>query len=192
MNKSDVKDIYRRTKVLLTHPEKMWPSVLQERRPAKELFRAYLLPLAITTSVSVLLCGLIQHSFWVSLGLAAVNLLATTGGSWLAYLISKEYVCGKLGYGEHQALNLTIYSAAVFIVFHSIGSALGNLFVGQLFVLLSFLFVRTLYRGLEFLPGLQAGQRTNILIITSLSIICMPIIINQLLTILFGISAFNV
>lgn len=192
MDKISVKDIYGRMKVFLTHPEKMWRHALQERHPAKEMYRNYLFPIAMATSMLVLLLGLVHHDLLTSLGLAAINLLSTTGGSWIAYLIFKEYVCGKLGYKEHHALNLTIYSAAIFIVFHSIGAVLDNMFVGQLFILFSFIFIRTLYKGLDALSGLQTAQKTNALIIGSLSIICLPIIFTQILTIVFGVSAFNV
>jgi len=80
----------------------------------------------------------------------------------------------------------------IFIIFHSIGNALGNIFLGQLFTLLSFTFIRTLYKGLGQIPRLHPGQKTNILVISSLAIICIPVIINQLLMIIFGISAFNI
>lgn len=192
MNRINIKHIYQRTKALLMHPEEIWPHALDERRSEKEIYRNYLLPIALVTSVLVLLLSLVHYNWLQACGLAIINLLSVTGGSWIAYLITREYLCRKLYYGNNQALNLTIYSAAIFIIFHSIGAALGNIFLGQLFVLFSFIFIRTLYKGLGILPGLLPVQKTNILIITSLSIVCIPVIITQILMIVFGISAFNV
>ncbi len=192
MNKINFKYIYERTLQLLLKPESEWPHALEENNTEKEIFRNYLIPIALLTSVMVLLLSLLNYNFLQSGGLAIINLLSATLGCWFSYLITREYMCGKLSYENNQALNLTVYSAAIFIIFHSIGTALGSAFLGQLFTLFSFIFIRTLYKGLSTLPRLQTGQRTNILIIMSLSIICLPVIISQILTIVFGISAFNI
>lgn len=192
MKKINLKYLYKRTCQLLLHPQEVWPSVLQEDFPAKDIYRNYLIPVAALTSVVVLVVNLLRYSFFQASGMAVINLLSASFGTWFAYLITREYLCGKLNYTNNFALNLTIYSAAIFIIFHGIGSALGNLFLGQVFTLLSFIFIRTLYTGLGLLPHIQASQKTNILIITSLTIICLPVIITQILRIVFGISAFNV
>ena len=140
----------------------------------------------------VLLINLIHYNFWQATGLTIINLIAMLIGNWFAYLITREYLCRKLSFDTNLALNLTVYSGVIFIIFHSIGNALGNIFLGQLFTLLSFIFIRTLYKGLGQIPRLHPGQKTNILVISSLAIICIPVIINQLLMIIFGISAFNI
>lgn len=192
MNKINFRYIYDRTKQLLVNPDTVWPHALEEHNTEKDIFLNYLIPIALSTSILVLLLSLLNYNFLYAGGIAIINLLSVILGSWFSYLITREYMCGKLSYENNQALNLTVYSAAIFIVFHSIGTALGNVFLGQLFTLLSFIFIRTLYKGLGSLPELQTGQRTNILIITSLSIICLPVIISQILMIVFGISAFNI
>lgn len=192
MEKINFKGIYRRTLALLLAPNTIWPRVLGETRPPKVLYRNYLIPVAVLTAACVFLSSMLHYSVWQAAGLATANLAATICGTWFAYLITREYLCGKLNYKEHFALNLTVYSSAPFILLHSIGTALGNTFPGQLLTLFSFIFIRTLYAGLEQLPRLQPQQKTNILIITSLAVICLPVIISQLLKIIFGISAFTV
>lgn len=192
MKRLNYKHIYQRTRQFLIKPEVLWPQVLKEDFSIHLLFQSYLLPIAITTSLFVFLLSLFSYSILSSIGLFIINLISSLCGIWFAYLITKEYLCTKLSYHDHQALNLTVYSGAIFIFFHGIGSALGNIFLGQLFTLLSFIFIRTLYTGLGQLPALQNGQKTNILIITSLSIICIPIIISQILTIVFRIPVINI
>lgn len=185
-------NIYERTRLMLMKPETGWPRVLESDFTAKEIFRNYLLPVSVVTAVLVLLLSLLTYTALQSVGLAFINLLSSLSGTWFAYLITREYLCGKLNYHDNQALNLTVYSAAIFIIFHGIGAALGNIFIGQLFTLFSFIFIRTLYTGIGVLPRISNGQKTNILVIASLAIICLPIIISQILMIVFRISAINV
>lgn len=190
--KKGYQNIYQRTKRMLLEPGTLWPSLLEEYPSQKMIFRQYLFPIAGVTSALVLLFSLLHHTPVQAIGLGVIDLISSLCGTWFAYLINREYLCRKLNYPDHQALNLTVYSSAIFILFHGIGTALGNIFIGQLFTLISFIFIRTLYSGLENLEKLSNGQKTNILIIASLSIICMPIIISQILMIVFRISAINV
>lgn len=190
--KIDYKNIYKRTKIMLLHPEILWPEILTEKQSPKTTFYGYLLPIIVLTSTCVLLLSLIHYTLIQAIGLGIIELISSFCGTWFAYLITREYLCGKLNYPDNQALDLTVYSSAIFIIFHGIGTALGNIFIGQLFTLLSFIFIRTLYSGLGSIRKLSNGQKTNILIIALLSIICMPIIITQILMIVFRISAINV
>lgn len=192
MKNINFKYLYRRTEQLLLIPETVWPEALDENNSGKELYRNYLIPITLVISVPVFLINLIHYHLWQAIGLTIINLTAMLTGSWLSYLITREYLCRKLSFDTNLALNLTVYSGVIFIIFHSIGNALGNVFLGQLFTLLSFIFIRTLYKGLEQIPRLHPSQKTNILVISSLAIICIPVIINQLLMIVFGISAFNI
>ena len=182
MKNINFKYLYRRTEQLLMVPETVWPEALNETNSGKELYRNYLIPITMVISIMVLLINLINYNFWQATGLTIINLIAMLIGN----------LCRKLSFDTNLALNLTVYSGVIFIIFHSIGNALGNIFLGQLFTLLSFTFIRTLYKGLGQIPRLHPGQKTNILVISSLAIICIPVIINQLLMIIFGISAFNI
>ena len=93
---------------------------------------------------------------------------------------------------ENTALNLTVFSAAIFLFFHSLSGAFGNNFMGQLTDLLSLIFLRTLYTGIYATTELTTNQKTNLFIITSLAIIFIPVILHKLLMILFHIPALNV
>lgn len=177
---------------MLSKPDIAWVQVEEEDFRLEEIFKSYLIPVTVVTSLFVFLLSLVHYTVWQASGLAVINLLSSNCGVWFSFLITKEYLCGKLNYRSNQALNLTVYSSAIYIIFHSLGAALGNVFLGQLFTLLSFIFIRTLYTGIRMLPEMTSGQKTNVLIITSLSIICIPIIITQILMIVFRISAFNV
>lgn len=190
--KIDYKNIFLRTKQMLIRPAAAWSEVLQENLPAGYTFRNYLFPLSVWVAVIVFLLSLIYCKPLKAAGLGAINLISTAGGAWIAYLIIREYLCSKLDCRDYEALNLTVYSYAVFIIFRSIGTALGTAFVGQIFTLLSLVFFRTLYAGIGQLPDLPAGQKTNVIIITSMVIICIPVIITHLLMIVFRISAITV
>lgn len=192
MMKTDYKNIYRQTRQMLLHPEISWPQTLREHLSCKTIFYRYFLPLNLFISVCVFLIGLPSYTVVQAAGLSMIGLLSSFFGTWFAYLIIREYLCGRLNYPDHQVVQLTVYSSAVFILFHHIGTTLGQVFIGQLFTLLSFIFIRTLYSGLNALPKLTRGQKNNILIIASLSIVCIPIILSQLLMIIFRISAINV
>lgn len=190
--KIQYKTIYKRTRDLIIAPSESWRSILKEQTSQQQLINNYLLPLTIACSLLVFPISLFNYSVLQSIGLSFINLLASVIGTWIAYLLVKEYLCNKLDFRPAQALKLTIYSAAVFILFHSIGAALGNLFIGQLFTLASFIFIRTLYIGINTLPDIPANQKTNTIIIATLAIICCPIIVAQILMIMFRISAINI
>lgn len=192
MQKIDFKYIYERTRRLLTHPEAEWKIIADEYEDLREVLKNYLIPLATISSLSIFLFGFFHYSTAQTIGYGLINLVASVAGIWLSYLITREFLSNKLRDAGNTAQNLTVYSGAVFIVFHSLGIAFGNQFLGQLFTLLSFIFIRTLYTGIRQVSELQNGQQTNLLVITALSIICIPVIIAQVLTIVFGISAFNI
>lgn len=190
--KTNYKYIYLRTRQMLTQPAIAWPEVLKEDSTARDTFRYYLFPIIISLSAIVFLLRLIHYSPLQAFGLGVINFISAVCGAWFTYLIIREYLCTKLNYPDHKAVNLAIYSYTIFIIFHSIGSALGNIFIGQIFTLLSFIFLRTLYTGTGQLHKLTTSHKTNILIITSLSIVFIPVIVTQLLMIVFRISAINI
>lgn len=190
--KTNYKYIYLRTRQMLTQPAVAWPHVLQESFTLKDTFRNYLFPVAAGISVIVFFLSLIHYTTLQAFGLGLINFISTMCGAWFTYLLAREYLCSKLNYQDSEALNLTVYSYTIYIIFHSIGGAFGNIFIGQVFTLFSFIFLRTLYTGIGQLPKLQANHKTNILVIASLSIIFIPNIVTQILMIVFRISAINV
>lgn len=192
MRRIDYKHIYRRTRQFLMKPEIAWQQVMEENIPVRGLFQDYLLPIAVVTSLLVFLLSLLHVTVFQAIGLGIINLISILCGIWFSFLIMKAYLCEKLNYRDNQALNLTVYSAVIFTFFHSIGAALGNMFLGQLFTLLSFIFIRTLYIGLGQLRGLPSNQKTNVFVIATLCIICIPIIITHILMIVFRSPAFNI
>ena len=103
----------------------------------------------------------------------------------------RDSLNNKIPDAENTALHLTVYSASVFIVFHSLSVALINGFFSQLLSLISLIFIRTLYAGISAVTRLEVNQKTNTLIIAALSIICIPVIFKRLLMILFHIPILN-
>ena len=189
--KTNYKHIFLRTKQMLLQPSMAWSKVWEENATVNSVFRNYLLPVTVFLSVIVFLLQLIHYTPLQSFGLGVIHFAAAMGGGWATYLLVREYLCNKLNYSDSDALNLTVYSYTVYIMFHCIGEALGNIFIGQMFTLISFIFLRTLYAGIGQLQ-LQTNHKTNILIITSLSIVCLPVIITLILRIVFRIPAIHV
>lgn len=192
MLKIDLKHIYGRTRRMLTKPEAEWDTIAKEHSGLKETFRNYLAPVIALSTLSIFLLGFFHYSVMQTIGYGLINLISSGVGIWLAYLLTKEYLSNKRRHADNLALLLTVYPGAIFIVFHSLGIAMGNYFLGQLFTLLSFIFIRTLYIGIRRISNLPNNRQTNLLIIVALSVICIPVIISQVLMIAFGISAFNV
>ena len=85
--KTNYKNIYLRTKQMLTQPAIAWPEVLQEDFSVRDTFRNYLFPIAIWISVIVFLLSLIQYSSLQAVGVGMVHLISTISGAWLTYLI---------------------------------------------------------------------------------------------------------
>ncbi len=177
---------------MLVTPETEWDNVADEYPSLKETFRNYLFPVTVLSSLTIFLFGFFHYSVMQTIGYGLINLISSTVGIWLAYLLTKEYLSNKLRDADNTALLLTVYPGAIFIVFHSLGIAMGNYFLGQLFTLLSFIFIRTLYIGIRRISDIPNNQQTNLLVIAALAIICIPVIISQVLMIAFGISAVNV
>ena len=182
--------IYERTRQLLLDPKQEWTVIGDEYNNPKDMFRDYLIPLSVIVSVIVLLFGFLHYTILEAFFSGLINLVSTTAGTWVCFLICREYM-NKTDQTETTALQLTVYSSALFILFHSLATAFGNGFFGQLMSLSSLLFIRTLYIGIHKTSDLQSAQKKNLLIIMILSIICIPVIMKKILMIIFNIPAFN-
>lgn len=192
MEKKDLDFWFKRIKLLLLRPAEAWDVISKEEQDKKTLFQSFFIPFCCITSFGVLLISFLRHSMLLSFCYALINLTSTVFGIYLVYLLIREYLNGKVREAGNTALNLTVYSAVIYIFFNSLSMALGSSFLSQLTGLLSLIFLRTLYTGIYTTPGLATGQKTNLFIINSLSIIFVPVIIHKLLMILFHIPAFNV
>lgn len=192
MEKINLQYIYDRTKQLLFKPESEWDIINDEYTGVKEILKGYLIPLTAIVSAIVLLFSFLEYSIWQSVCIAIINFLSAIAGTWCSFLFCREYLNNKAGDAENTALNLIVYSSALFILFHSLATAFGSGFFGQLMLLSSLLFIRTLYIGINKIDLKTAAQKKNLLIISALSIIFIPVIIKKLLMILFHIPAFNI
>lgn len=191
MKKIDIRYLYDRTKKLLLQPETEWQIIDKEYNNVKDLFQAYVIPLSLIVSLIVLILSFFHYTAIQAICYAIINLLSTTTGIWLCYIIAREYLNNKIRNADNTALNLTVYSASVFVVFHSISVAFVSGFFSQLMSLISLIFIRTLYIGIKKNTDIPADQKTNMLIITILSIICIPVILKKILMIIFHIPVFN-
>ena len=75
----------------------------------------------------------------------------------------------------------------VFIPFHCLSSGFSEGFISQLMAICSLLCLRTLYVGLNQLTALDVQYRKSAIVIIGLLVIVSPIIIQQLLMIMFRI-----
>lgn len=191
INKQQIQKFYERTRGLILHPRQEWLIIGNETDIRSGLFRSYLIPLVALSSVIVFLLGFLHYRGIHILLYTLINFISATAGAYAVFFIAREYLANKIRKAENTALHLSVYSTAVFILFHSFSIALVNGFWSQLFGLLSLIFLRTLHAGIDKLEDLEAGQKTNMLIIMALSIICIPVICKRMLMILFHMPAFN-
>lgn len=192
MNKKELNFWFNRISRLLLHPSQEWDKIREEPTEKNTLFRKFFIPFCVTVAVAVWFISLLLLNFFYALGYALIHLASNLLGTYVVVLLISEYLNGKSLDAENTALNLTVFSAAIFLFFHSLSGAFGNNFMGQLTDLLSLIFLRTLYTGIYATTELTTNQKTNLFIITSLAIIFIPVILHKLLMILFHIPALNV
>ena len=186
------KKIYTLTKQLLLSPNTTWPQVFGKNTTFTQFLRSYLFPLALILSIIVFAIYLFQRPILYALGSSILQLISTISSIWITLWLCKEYLCHKLNYAKQEILPLIGYSHAIFIIFYSIGHAFGNLFIGQIFILLSFSFFRPLHFGIKHLKNYQIKQHSNVLIVSSIVIIFITLMINQIIAILFGVPVIHV
>lgn len=188
---NNIKHFYNRIKQLLLYPGREWAIICRETDNVSRLFNIFFFPVALIVSLLVIPGGIYRFGTFQGILYGLINFISVTAGIYLAFLIVREYLNNKTPEAENTALHLTVYSASVFVVLHSLSVALISGFFSQLLSLISLIFIRTLYAGIAAITRLETNQKTNILIIAALSIICIPVICKRLLMILFHIPIFN-
>ncbi|WP_294142973.1 hypothetical protein [uncultured Sanguibacteroides sp.] len=191
MSKVHLKYIAIRLKHLLTSPEVEWNTIRMDETGRIELFRNYIILPSILFSILVFLFRLMSNDVMVSLGWGIINFIACTAGCYVCFRLTREYLSNKTINSGTIALKLSVYSSAVFILFHSLAVGFPQNFIGDVMAILSLLSLRTLYIGLNTISELNTRYKKSAVIIIGLLIICTPIIITRLLTIIFRIPAIN-
>ena len=177
MKKLDIKGIFTRPRKLLLHPETEWQVIGRENIEGIELFKNFLVPLSMLSSVCAILLRLLSTSPLYAIGTGIILFMASVVGSYIAYRAE----------ANRMALRLAVYSSAVFIPFHCLSSGFSEGFISQLMAICSLLCLRTLYVGLNQLTALDVQYRKSAIVIIGLLVIVSPIIIQQLLMIMFRI-----
>lgn len=187
MKKSDINSIFARPRKLLLHPETEWQAINRENWEGIELFKNFLVPLSAISSVCTILLRFLSTSPLYAIGIGIILFVSSVVGCYITYRIAREYLINKVPQANRTALHLAVYSSAVFIPFHCLSSGLSEGFISQLMAICSLLCLRTLYVGLNRLTALDAQYRKSALVIIGLLVIVSPIIIQQLLMIIFRI-----
>ena len=183
MKKLDIKGIFTRPRKLLLHPETEWQVIGRENIEGIELFKNFLVPLSVLSSACAILLRLLSTSPLYAIGTGIILFM----GSYIAYRVTREYLSNKVAEANRMALRLAVYSSAVFIPFHCLSSGFSEGFISQLMAICSLLCLRTLYVGLNQLTALDVQYRKSAIVIIGLLVIVSPIIIQQLLMIMFRI-----
>ena len=182
MKKSNINSIFARPRKLLLHPETEWQAINRENWEGIELFKNFLVPLSAISSVCAILLRFLSTSPLYAIGIGIILFVASVVGCYITYRIAREYLINKV-----PQAHLAVYSSAVFIPFHCLSSGFSEGFLSQLMAICSLLCLRTLYVGLNRLTALDAQYRKSALVIIGLLVIVSPIIIQQLLMIIFRI-----
>ena len=183
----DIRGIYARTREMLFHPETEWRAVKRENMNGTDVFRGYLIPLAVAGSVCTFLLQLLHTPPFYAFAIAAITLVASVGGAYATYRVSREYLTDKITEANEGAIRLSVYCSGIFIVFHCLSQGMPEGFLGQLTGLLSLLCLRTLYVGINQMGGLNVQLRKSTLVIVGLLLIVSPMIIQRLLVIIFRV-----
>lgn len=191
MSNVHLKYIAIRLKHLLTNPEAEWDTIRTDETGRIELFRNYIVLPALLFSILVFLLRLASNDVTIALGWGIINFIACTAGCYICFRLTQEYLSNKTIDPGKIALKLSVYSSAAFILFHSLAVGFTQNFIGDVMAILSLLSLRILYIGLNTISGLNTRYKKSAVIIIGLLIICTPIIITRLLTIIFRIPAIN-
>ena len=187
MEKFNLRGLLAKPYKLLTQPTTAWESIRQEQIEGVVLFRNFLIPLtSIFVTFSFLLC-LLHTSVFYALGRSIILFVASIIGTYITYRVSKEYLNDKVTEANRISLYLAVYSSAVFIPLHCLSCGFSEGFFSQLMAICSLLCLRTLYIGLTRLTHLNPQYRKSAVIIIGLLVIVAPIIVQQLLKIIFRI-----
>lgn len=187
MKKSDIKGIYARTKEMLLHPDTEWQAVKRENTSGAEIFREYLVPLTSIGAACTLVLQLLHTPPLYAFAIAAITFVASVGGTYITYRVTREYLTDKIAEANAVALRLSVYCSSIFIVFHCLSRGMPEGFLCQLLGLLSLLSLRTLYIGINQMTALNVQLRKSTLVIAGLFIVLSPMIIQRLLVVIFRI-----
>ena len=191
MRKINFRYILTRIKHLLTNPEAEWLKIKEEDSARDQLFRDYVIIPSALFSILVVLLRLLNTDLMIAVGWGVINFISCTIGTYICFRASKEYLSNKIQNHGKIAIYLSIYSSAIFIVFHSLSVGFTHNFIGDVMAILSLFSLRTLYTGLNTISTLNTRFKKSAVIIIGLLIICTPVIIMSLLTIVFRIPAIN-
>lgn len=192
MSSKRIRKIIDRIKGLLLEPKKEWQQIGREDSDRRTVLRDYiLLPAAFFSIISALL-RLISAHWLVALEYGAINFVACLTAALATHWITREYLANKSSGFRNNSFRLAVYCCSVYLIFRSISVGLSGSFMGDLMAVGSLLSLYTLYTGLETLfPDLNASHKKSALIICGLLILCIPVIITRLLTILLSVPAIN-
>ena len=85
MKKLDIKGIFTRPRKLLLHPEMEWQVIGRENIEGIELFKNFLVPLSVLSSVCAILLRLLSTSPLYAIGTGIILFMASVVGSYIAY-----------------------------------------------------------------------------------------------------------
>ena len=104
MKKLDIKGIFTRPRKLLLHPETEWQVIGREDIEGIELFKNFLVPLSVLSSVCAILLRLLSTSPLYAIGTGIILFIASVVGSYIAYRVSREYLSNKVAAANRMAL----------------------------------------------------------------------------------------
>ena len=189
MKKQDITNIFARTRRILFQPEAEWQAIRQENIEGTDLFHNYLVPLSGIAATCALLLQLRVTSPFYAICTGLILFVASVAGTYITYRVSREYLSNKVVEANGLSLRLAVYSSAIFIPFHCLACGMSEGFISQLMAICSLLCLRTLYVGLNQSTALDVQYRKSALVIIGLLVIVAPVIVQQLLMIVFRIPS---
>ncbi|MDR0983047.1 MAG: hypothetical protein LBM07_07415 [Culturomica sp.] len=165
-----------------------WQNIFPETN-TENIFKSYVIPFSVATTILTFPINLISHTLLYTLLNSLCELTASIGGTYIAFICVKEYLSGNIKHSQDTERKLIYYSSLIFVVFNILGSATELYFLSQVLTLISIASLRTLYFGIKAIK--TSVNKTNLFIISALTIICLPLIIKRLLMIVLHLPAIN-
>lgn len=177
---------------LIKNPEAEWHVIFKEYTSTDNILKEHLFPIIAISGILTFILKLHLYKWHYALCSGIFIIIAGWGGSYVTYKAARFFLQDKTLKHKEIASVLSIYTESVYIIFYAVSSGLGNGLISQVFFLINLYCIYLLYKGIYIIRKLDSNQKKNLFIITSLSVIFSPPLINTILTIIFNIPVLNI
>lgn len=187
-NNIDIKSIFSRVKTLVINPSREWNKIKTEEPETKELFYFFAFPFLAICSAFIFVGSFMEDGLIIGIKSFFVSFLAMTLAMYTGAKILKEMTNSNQHTSEADCFKMIIYSSSVFCLFHGFSGLFGShTIISNLLVLTQFIAVWTIWNGTMPIIKTKKTNKTGYTLIIALLIFLLPLALEKLLSIVFGI-----